>query len=160
MQTIAFLANKPTETLQTHTLSTRDFVLLTPSLRTLFSALLFLLASGFQHDVHAYLAHLKTPSASDNTHDQVKPKKTYTLPTHPAFAPLICPHYTAEIAIYFAMAINAAPKGAWVNGTLGCAVVFVGINLGVTAYGTRDWYARTFGEDSVRGRWRMIPWLY
>lgn len=143
-------------------------MLLTPSIRTLFSTLLFILASGFQHDVHAYLAHLKTsptpnPSVPDNNSTAPKlttPSRTYRLPTHPAFTPLICPHYTAELLIYLAMAINAAPKGEWVNGTLGCAAVFVLVNLGVTAYGTREWYVRTFGEESVRGKARMIPFLY
>lgn len=136
-----------------------DLVLRTPSFRSIFSILLFLLASGFQHDVHAYLAHLKTSPASKAQPNNNAPK-TYKLPTHPAFTPLICPHYTSEIIIYLAMAINAAPMGSWINATLGCAVVFVGINLGVTAWGTKEWYVRKFGEESVRGRWRMVPFVY
>lgn len=111
--------------------------------------------------MHAYLAHLKTSSSTNkDPNEPVQPTSTYKLPTHPAFAPLICPHYTAEVVIYLALAINAAPKAQWVNGTLGTAAVFVGVNLGVTAYGTREWYVKTFGEASLRGKWRMLPFLY
>lgn len=158
-RTAWYADNERSEILESHTLSARDFVLLTPSIRTLISILIFLLASGFQHDVHAYLAHLKT-SSDAKTNGPSDAVKSYKLPSHPAFAPLICPHYTAEIVIYLAMAINAAPNGAWVNGILACAMVFVGVNLGVTAYGTRQWYVRVFGKESVKGRWRMIPFLY
>lgn len=151
--------NFPTETLQIHALSPQDLVLRTPSFRSIFSILLFLLASGFQHDLHSYLAHLKT-SSGEKPDGQKQVTKAYQLPTHPAFSALICPHYTAEILIYLAMAVNAAPKGSWINGTLACALTFVGVNLGVTAWGTREWYAKVFGEESVKGRRRMVPFVY
>ena len=150
-----------TATIQSHTLSIRDLSFVTPTFRTIISTLLFILASGIQHDVHTYLAHLKTPAAAkDNPDAHHEPVKTYKLPSHAAFQPLICPHYTAECVIYLAMAINAAPPGEWLNHTLTCALGFVVVNLGTTAYGTKQWYESVFGKDSVRGKWRMIPGLF
>lgn len=46
------------------------------------------------------------------------------------------------------------------NWTLVCGMVFVGVNLGVTAEGTREWYLRRFGVEGVRGRWRMVPFIF
>lgn len=102
----------------------------------------FLLASGVQHDCHMYLASL--------------PK--YTLPMHPAFQVLICPHYTAECLIYLSFAIMGAPGGALVNQTLFCAFLFVYVNLSVSASTTKKWYAEKFGKDKVVGRGEMIPY--
>ena len=105
---------------------------------------IFLLASGIQHDCHHFLFSLKK----------------YTLPTHPAFRRIVCPHYTAECVVYLSLALLAAPKGEIVNKTLLSALAFVVINLGTTASNTKQWYLRKFGEDSVRERWNMIPWIY
>ncbi|KAK5152653.1 hypothetical protein LTS14_008187 [Recurvomyces mirabilis] len=137
-----------------------DFALSGPNLYTFLGTLLFILASGFQHDVHAYLASLKTATASTNN-KQPSPNPTpYTLPTHPAFSTLICPHYTAECLIYLSLTLIATPPTAWVNWTMFCAFIFVVVNLGVTAYGTREWYTRQFGSEAVRGRWRMVPFVF
>lgn len=100
------------------------------------------------------------PSTATSAKQPAKPVKSYKQPTHPAFSALLCPHYTAEILIYVAVAVNAAPTGEWINWTLGCAVVFVGVNLAITAYGTREWWVKRFGEESVKGRWRMVPFVY
>ena len=105
---------------------------------------LFILASGIQHDCHTYLAAL--------------PK--YTLPMHPLFQVLICPHYTAECVIYLSLAVLSAPKGAVVNKTMFAALIFVSTNLAVTASMSKEWYERKFGKESVRKRWKMIPSLY
>ncbi|KAI9844196.1 MAG: hypothetical protein M1838_002299, partial [Thelocarpon superellum] len=115
-----------------------------PSLRTVLCLPLFLLASGMQHDCHAYLASLPR----------------YTLPQHPLFASVICPHYTAECGIYLSLALLAAPQGALVNRTVFMALIFVAANLGVTAEISRDWYRKQFGAAQMKGRWRMIPLLY
>ncbi|GKZ38591.1 3-oxo-5-alpha-steroid 4-dehydrogenase [Aspergillus brasiliensis] len=119
-------------------------VTIAPSLRTFVCIPLFLIASGIQHDCHHYLFSLKK----------------YTLPTHPIFSRIVCPHYTAECVVYLSLALLGAPKGEVVNKTLLSALVFVVINLGVTAANTKHWYLRKFGEESVRERWNMIPWLY
>jgi hypothetical protein len=97
--------------------------------------LIFILASGVQHDCHAYLASLKK----------------YSVPEHPVFNRLVCPHYFVECLIYLAISIVAAPAGAMLNWTIVCALIFVAVNLGVTADGTREWYVQKFGPDSVMG---------
>lgn len=72
------------------------------SLKAIIGIPVFILASGVQHDCHAYLASL--------------PK--YTLPIHPIFQSFICPHYTAECLIYLSLAFISAPKGALINRTM------------------------------------------
>lgn len=76
------------------------------------------------------------------------------------FQAIVCPHYFAECLIYLSLAIIAAPRGSWLNGTLACALLFVGANLGVTADGTRRWYVERFGRERVVERWRMVPFVY
>ena len=122
----------------------QDLALSAPSKRTLLCTPLFILASGIQHDCHAYLAFL--------------PK--YTLPIHPMFQLIICPHYLAECVIYTSLAILGTPKGAWFNRTLCSALLFVTVNLGVTASTSKEWYAQKFGKQKVAGRWKMIPFVY
>lgn len=121
-----------------------DLRLSPPSLRTLLCLSIFIFASGVQYDCHAHLASLKK----------------YTLPAHAAFEKLICPHYFAESLIYVALTFIAAPKGALINKTIFTALVFVLVNLGVTADTSREWYAQKFGADKVAGKWRMIPLIY
>lgn len=76
------------------------------------------------------------------------------------FRRLICPHYTCECLLYLSMAVVAAPAGQLCSRTLLCGLLFVAANLGVTAGGTKRWYAEKFGEQAVREKWTMIPLLY
>ncbi|KAK0285102.1 hypothetical protein LTR35_005304 [Friedmanniomyces endolithicus] len=156
---------------QAHTFSLDDIAVTGPDLRTFASVLLFILASGVQHDCHAYLASLKSkpaPSPPTNTvqiserrRDESNESGGYKLPDHPAFAYLIAPHYTAECLIYLSLTMVAAPQGgAWVNLTLACALVFVVVNLGATADVTREWYRGRFGEEAVKGKWRLVPFVW
>lgn len=115
-----------------------------PTPRTLVGVTMFVIASAAQHDCHAYLASLKK----------------YTVPEHPLFQRLVCPHYFTECLIYLGLAIVAAPSTLWVNRTLVCALILVAANLGVTADGTKRWYETKFGPESIRSRWRMIPFMY
>lgn len=114
------------------------------SVKTVIGIPIFILASGIQHDCHAYLASL--------------PK--YTLPIHPLFQSFICPHYTAECLIYLSLAFIAAPKSALVNRTMFTAFIFVSTNLTVTAATSKKWYERKFGKETVAQRWVMVPGLY
>ncbi|KAF2635685.1 hypothetical protein P280DRAFT_510975 [Massarina eburnea CBS 473.64] len=107
-----------------------------------------LAAHYLQHSYHAYLYRLRTQN------------QTYQLPSHPLFPNLLCPHYTCEVAIYALLSFLAAPRGRMVNWSLMSASVFVLVNLGVTAVGTKEWYADKFGQSQVSGRKRMIPWLW
>ncbi|KAI9884611.1 MAG: Set3 complex subunit with deacetylase activity, meiotic-specific repressor of sporulation proteins [Watsoniomyces obsoletus] len=116
----------------------------TPSAHTLAFLILFLVASVMQHVCHRHLASLKK----------------YTLPNHPLFRYLICPHYTAECLIYLALTGIAAPQGHWINWSFFSVLVFVLTNLGATAESTRLFYQKKFGAESIRKRWRMIPFIY
>ncbi|KAF2403647.1 putative 3-oxo-5-alpha-steroid 4-dehydrogenase [Trichodelitschia bisporula] len=107
---------------------------------------LFLLASRAQHAVHKHLYALP-------------PGPNYVLPTHPYLAHTLTPHYLAECAEYAALALLTAPRDAWINRTMLAAAVFVCVNLGVTAKGTKEWYVRRFGKR-VKGRARMVPYVW
>ena len=107
-----------------------------------------LTAHALQHSYHAYLYRLRTENNG------------YQLPSHPFFPNLLCPHYTCEVAIYALLSFLAAPRGRIVNWTLVCGTIFVATNLGVTAIGTKEWYAEKFGRDKVGPRRRMIPGIW
>ncbi|KAM7204054.1 hypothetical protein V8F20_003752 [Naviculisporaceae sp. PSN 640] len=121
----------------------------TPStnLKILISIPLFLYAWTTQYLCHKHLANLIKYSLPD-------PQKA------PLFKYLISPHYTCECLIYLSITIVAAPQEHYINRTLLCGLVFVIANLGVTAKGTRQWYADKFGEQAVRGKWNMIPFVF
>ncbi|KAL7267186.1 hypothetical protein RUND412_010239, partial [Rhizina undulata] len=104
-----------------------------PSLKSFVGIMLFILASGLQHDCHGYLASLEK----------------YSLPEHLAFQSLICPHYFAECLIYLSLAVMGAPRGAPLNWTVCTGLVLVGVNLGVTSTVNREWYEQKFGPNSV-----------
>ena len=138
-----------------HAPTARDFAIDPPSLRTFIGVVVFILASGLQHDCHAYLASLK-----DKKTDSSKEKSAYRLPEHPAWNISLTPHYFAECLIYLALATTAAPRGDWMNWTMISALIFVAVNLGVTAYGTKQWYEQKFGVAAVKGKARMLPFIF
>lgn len=115
-----------------------------PSLRTTLGLIVFTLASGIQHDCHAYLADLKK----------------YTLPEHPSFQKIVCPHYTAELVLYIALAVIGAPRGQWINRTLLCNVIWTFVNLGIVADESKRWSEAKFGRERVSHRARMIPGVW
>lgn len=84
----------------------------------------------------------------------------YTLPAHPMFQLVICPHYMAECLIYLSLAFLAAPHGSIVNVTLLTALIFVSVNLSISASTTKEWYVRRFGKAEVQARWRVIPYVF
>ncbi|QDS74048.1 hypothetical protein FKW77_009208 [Venturia effusa] len=100
-----------------------------------------------QNRAHAYLWSLRKTG-------------TYAFPTHPLFSMTLTPHYLSECSEYIGLAIAAAPRGQYVNTTLAAVLLFVVVNLGVTANGTYDWYATRFGRDKVQGKARMIPLIW
>lgn len=93
-------------------------------------------------------------------HKHLAGLKKYSLPNLAMFRHLVCPHYTCECLIYLSLAIVAAPEGHLCNRTLLSALMFVAVNLGVTAHGTKNWYAEKFGSEEVAGRRIMIPFLF
>ncbi|KAI1460744.1 hypothetical protein F4805DRAFT_374509 [Annulohypoxylon moriforme] len=124
--------------------SERSFHIETPSLKTAIGVSIFLASWFMQFRCHSYLSQLKK----------------YSLPDDGLFRYLVCPHYTCECVLYLSLAIVAAPKDQLYNRTLICAVLFVAVNLGVTAKGTKSWYGEIFGLEKVRGKWRMIPGVF
>ncbi|KAH7041111.1 uncharacterized protein B0I36DRAFT_233651 [Microdochium trichocladiopsis] len=115
-----------------------------PTFKTVLGTLAFFVAWLSQNRCHVYLSTLKK----------------YSLPDRGLFRFIVSPHYTCECCLYLALAIVAAPAGKPINRTLLCAAMFVAINLGATAAGTKQWYEEKFGADKVRGKWRMIPLVY
>jgi 3-oxo-5-alpha-steroid 4-dehydrogenase 3 / polyprenol reductase len=65
-----------------------------------------------------------------------------------------------ECAIYLALAIVAAPQGQVLNKTISTILLFTFANLAVTSNSTRAWYAQKFGEEKIKQRSRMIPYIY
>ncbi|KAF2757834.1 hypothetical protein EJ05DRAFT_464717 [Pseudovirgaria hyperparasitica] len=124
---------------------------ITPSGRNVVFIPLFLLASGLQYVTHKYLYSLpRYPGSS----------VVYTRPTHPTFSMSVTPHYFFEVLIYTSLTILSAPRGNVVNWTVACGLVFVTVNLGVTAIGTRQFWICTWGQESVRGKANMIPLIW
>ncbi|KAI1393458.1 uncharacterized protein F4822DRAFT_13814 [Hypoxylon trugodes] len=115
-----------------------------PSLNVILGVLIFLSSWVMQYRCHRYLARLKK----------------YSLPEDGLFRYLVCPHYTCECVLYASLALVAAPKDQLYNRTLVCAVLFVAVNLGVTAKGTKKWYGEKFGREKVQGKWAMIPGIF
>ena len=103
-----------------------------------------MLASGKQNECHAHLASLKK----------------YTLPKEGLFKYFLCPHYTCECLLYVALSVAAAPPGQSFNKTVLAGLLFVTVNLGATAYGTKKWYVEKFGAEQVGKRWMMIPYVW
>lgn len=65
-----------------------------------------------------------------------------------------------ECLIYLSLAIVAAPEGHVFNKTLFSGLVFVAVNLGVTAQITKEWYGDKFGIDKVEKKWVIFPFIY
>ncbi|KAK2593148.1 3-oxo-5-alpha-steroid 4-dehydrogenase [Conoideocrella luteorostrata] len=122
--------------------SPRTAMLLTPGV--LLTLAVFIATWLKQNECHRYLASLKK----------------YTLPNEGMFKYIICPHYTCECVLYLAISFMAAPPGSIFNKTLLCGLAFVVVNLGATAFGTKQWYAEKFGIEGVVGKWRMIPGIF
>lgn len=62
--------------------------------------------------------------------------------------------------IYLCLTFLAAPQGQFVNKTVLSGLIFVVVNLGVSAGISKEWYIGKFGEENVQHRWKMIPGLY
>jgi len=105
---------------------------------------LFFYASWMQNLFHRHLSGLQK----------------YTLPDVGMFRSIIAPHYTAECAIYLSLAfLRDAHQSGLVDSTLFCALIFVVVNLGVTADGTRRWMVAKFPKQrsEIDRRWTMLP---
>ncbi|KAI0115072.1 hypothetical protein F4814DRAFT_440095 [Daldinia grandis] len=122
----------------------RTFSIEMPSFNMVFGFITFWAAWFMQYRCHSHLSRLKK----------------YSLPVDGLFQYLVCPHYTCECVLYLSLALIAAPAGELYNRTLICAVLFVAVNLGVTANGTKKWYSEMFGHERVQRKWKMIPGIF
>ncbi|KAI5465587.1 hypothetical protein BGZ63DRAFT_108491 [Mariannaea sp. PMI_226] len=105
---------------------------------------LYAMAFYKQNQCHQYLASLEK----------------YTLPDDGWFRFIVCPHYTCECLLYLALSRVAAPPGQLFNKSILFGLIFVAVNLGATASGTKKWYAEKFGTDKVANRWCMVPFVF
>lgn len=96
------------------------------------------------------------------SHHYLSKLKKYTLPDSHGFKYFIAPHYTAECVVYASLAVIAAPPGHFVNWNLFCALIFVAVNLGVTADGTKRWMLTKFPDrrSDIELRRKLIPFLW
>lgn len=62
--------------------------------------------------------------------------------------------------MYIAIAIGTAPQGRILNKTVLAGLIFVVVNLAATSASSRRWYVEKFGEEKLKGRWRMVPYVY
>ncbi|ROW12054.1 hypothetical protein VMCG_00768 [Cytospora schulzeri] len=124
-----------------------------PTTQELTAGALFKIAVALPMFVFAWVTQYRC-------HKHLASLKKYSLPDLSMFRHLVCPHYTCECLIYLSLAIVAAPEGQLCNRTLLSALMFVAVNLGVTAQGTRNWYIEKFGSEKVAGRQILIPFLY
>ncbi|KIW16165.1 hypothetical protein PV08_06216 [Exophiala spinifera] len=122
----------------------RGFLSFLTTPKTFVCTSVFLYTSYKQNKYHRHLASLKK----------------YTLPDTGIFRTIVAPHYTAECGIYLSLALlQARDERGGTNWSLIAALLFVTVNLGVTADGTRRWMMAKFPERrrEVEARWRMIP---
>jgi 3-oxo-5-alpha-steroid 4-dehydrogenase 3 len=76
----------------------------------------------------------------------------YALPRGPLFALVSCPHYSAEVLLYAALALLTRLRAQLPLLMLG----WVAVNLALAARATHAWYARRFGEAYLGSR--DAPW--
>lgn len=93
-------------------------------------------------------------------HEYLASLTSYQVPSHPIFLQtnLVCPHYGSEVNIYITLAILTAKDVRVFNLTMICAAVFVVVNLGVTADGTKKWLLKRFPKQRLEivQRHRML----
>ena len=111
-----------------------------------FALALFAGGSWLQYSCHKHLASL--------------PKYTPPAASHAAFRYIVCPHYSAEVMIYVGLAMAGASDGTWFGRTLATVPVFALVALGGVSAGTREWERQKWGEDAVKGRWRILPGVW
>ncbi|KAK9431215.1 hypothetical protein V1505DRAFT_309689 [Lipomyces doorenjongii] len=104
----------------------------------------------------AIIMYLVAALAQYTTHDQLSRLKKYSLtPPTMLFKHLVCPHYTAEVVIYLAL--------AWICGFTQANVavlVWTAVSLGTSAEQSRKFYVEKFGAKAVEGKWNLVPFVF
>ncbi|CAN6240574.1 unnamed protein product [Urochloa humidicola] len=107
-------------------------------------AAIFMWGSLHQFRCHAILGSLRKLKDSDE----------YVIPCGDWFNRVSCPHYLAEIVIYFGLLI--ASGGSYIP--LWFMLLIVIMNLSFSAVQTHKWYLQKF-EDYPRSRYALIPYV-
>lgn len=107
-------------------------------------AVIFIWGSLHQIRCHAILGTLREHKDSDE----------YVIPCGDWFNRVSCPHYLAELVIYFGMLVASGGEDipVWF------LFVFVITNLSFAAVETHKWYLQKF-EDYPRSRYAIIPFV-
>ncbi|KAI4597040.1 hypothetical protein KJ359_004952 [Pestalotiopsis sp. 9143b] len=71
-------------------------------------------------------------------------------------------HWLLGCAYYLGIGVAVWIEGSCeiCNRTLLSGVVFVAVNLGITASGTRRWYSEKFGKEQIKEKWSMVPLIF
>jgi 3-oxo-5-alpha-steroid 4-dehydrogenase 3 len=119
--------------------------------------LLFLLglcAQYQQHRHHVLLANLRIdPQTNSSNHNNAK----YRIPTGGWFRFVACPHYLAEIILYVCLAILVQFDHP--TRRMGLVLLFVALNLSVTAIRTHRWYCENIPGYIQLKRRALIPFF-
>ena len=108
---------------------------------------LFFWASYHQYQCHTILGKLASWTA-DGT-------KIYKVPNGDWFEHVSSPHYLAEILIYVSLFITMQGQcSRWI-----LVLVFVVLNLTLTAHNTHMWYKKKF-ESYPSHRCIIVPYIY
>lgn len=112
----------------------------------LFAAAGFLWASAHQHRCHRLLAGLRKKEED--------PGRRYKIPRGDLFEVVSCPHYFTEIVIFFVLVVWI---GLDINTVL--LLMFVALNLSITARKTHQWYLDRFPQQYPKDRRAIIPYV-
>ncbi|GAX17203.1 3-oxo-5-alpha-steroid 4-dehydrogenase 3 [Fistulifera solaris] len=115
--------------------------------------LLGLWAQYQQHRHHRLLASLRIDPQTNSSHNSPK----YRIPTGGWFRMVSCPHYLAEIILYVCFTIliqfdHPTPR-------MGLVLLFVVLNLSVTAIRTHRWYYENIPGYIQLQRRALIPFV-
>jgi hypothetical protein len=123
--------------------------------------LLFCIGSYKQYESHVILAKLRGKEVDtvkhhyQQFHPDLTPRHQYYIPFGGWFTYCSSPHYFCEILIYCSFAFISSFD------LVQClCLVWVAMNLFITADATHQWYQRKFAEEYPRHRTRLIPFLY
>ncbi|KAK9314558.1 hypothetical protein V1522DRAFT_199892 [Lipomyces starkeyi] len=104
----------------------------------------------------AIIMYLVAAFTQYTAHDQLSRLKKYSPPPPTMlFKHLVCPHYTAEVVIYLAV--------AWICGFTRANVavlVWTAVSLGTSAEQSRKFYVEKFGAKTVEGKWNLVPFVF
>lgn len=114
-----------------------------------FAILIFLVASWIQYDSHRVLYEIKRRKTHSKSHS------VYEVPIESSFRYVCCPHYSAEILIYFSFLILLN-----FNASALLLLVWVTANLSVVANQQYLWYLKHHGPKIPRNWRRLIPLIW